>query len=250
MQQLSERRLGAFLLEVSNWRWDEFSLAEKDEEHYSTADAIVFSLVRACAMEKLEAIKLAINRLDGKLATPIQVVYPKVYFLFPNATEVEVSPVQNTPLLEEPESFEETAVTVAEDDPAILPTLGIRQTLDKMIGYPRSVPAKIVESARVIDQLIAKDEPLPSGEHIPMVKSVVAAHLLEMGKRRDIDALYEIFESIDGKLTETIHVLGDDMEIISYLKKAPVGAVKNEHGVYQIEAKQVMQSWQEKLEAA
>jgi hypothetical protein len=77
-------QLGDFLKDVSNWGWDEFVKAEKDNS-YTSNQAIIFGLIRSCAMQDLRAIKIAINRLDGKLKTPLKIEMPKIYYLYPNA---------------------------------------------------------------------------------------------------------------------------------------------------------------------
>lgn len=261
-------RLGHFLREVSNWRWDEFVRAERDKS-YSTNESIIFALVRSCTMRKLDAIKISLNRLDGKLATPVQMEYPKVYYLYPNAklnTNIvqeneqemyslalkDAKPGGSTKadgyklkeLVEgeviEPEPLPET---LEEND---LPSLSLRETLRKMAEYPRELPEAIVERADQTHLYVRGKGPLPDGE-IPMVKSVIAAHLLIMAQKRDIDALYEIFDQIDGKLVETIQVLGEDIYITSYLREAPPGATPNKDGILQIEASQAQEIWTEKL---
>lgn len=258
---LSERKLSEFLSEVANWRWDDFVRAEKDEANYSTADAIVFALIRACAMEKMEAIKLSINRLDGKLPTPVKVVYPKAYYLFPYAKSVELEAPKSpesasTPQLEAEvisDSPDTAELTISDNsikgEPVDneLPTLTFRQTLSRMVDYPRDVPKKIVQAAIATHRMIDGTGPVIEDRYIPLVKSVVAAHLIQMAKRRDIDALYEVFDSIDGKLTETLQVVGEDIYLTSYSTTAPFGAELNKDGVYQIEARETERRWVEKL---
>jgi hypothetical protein len=84
-------------------------------------------------------------------------------------------------------------------------------------------------------------------EEIPMVKSVVAAHLLHLAQQRNVDALNEVFDQIDGKLVETIQILGEDIFITTYSLTAPDGAYLNKDGVLQLEATQAQNMWAEKL---
>lgn len=255
-------RLSHFLRQVMNWTWDEFVLAERDAQH-STSNSLVFAVVRSCAMQNLHAIRIALNRLDGKLKTPVQLELPKVYFLYPHAQlpegESSVAPELTTgasaavvssppppPAVEgevlpspgkpEPES-EPGPVDVAE--------LSLRQVLSEMAELPRSVPKAIIKRALEVEQKLRAKEPLP--DDIPRVKSVVAAHLLQLGQRRNMDALYEIFDNIEGKLAETIQVLGSDIYITSYASTAPPGAVPNADGILQLEATDAQAVWAEKL---
>lgn len=252
-------KLGEFLHEASNWDWEEFVRAEKDPK-YTTNQSIVFALIRACAMQEMNAIKLAINRLDGKLKTPLRIEMPKVYFLYPNAQALTTGPQPTTglntphhpdptplPTLAEgeiipPEKIESTEVSEEEIN---LPSLSIRETLQKMADYPRELPQAIIDLALQTDQWVRGKASKP--DEIPRVKSVVAANLLILGQKRNMDAMYEIFDNIDGKLVETIQVLGEDIYITSYASDAPEGALPNKDGVLQLEATQTQEVWADKL---
>lgn len=237
----NKRKLAKFLEEVSDWRWDQYVKAELDLT-YSTSQSIVFSLVRACAMENLSAIKTALGRLDGKVATPIQILMPKVFYLYPNAEEA-------IPIIEIPDDSPQNLMLVdgREIDPAMTaPTKGFRETLDRMAEQPRHFPQTIIDSQEQVEKFIRSKGRAPL--KIPMVKSVVAAHILKMAQERNLDAINEVFDQMDGKLVETIKVVGEDMYIYQFGKIAPAGAIKNEDGVYQIEAKIVQDIWRQKLD--
>lgn len=255
---MASEKLGKFLRDVSNWGWDEFARGEKDKK-FTTNEAIIFSLIRACAMQQLAAIKIALNRLDGKLKTPVKIEMPKVFYLFPNATlpggpppapaltappdplvEQQAEAVVEGSIIEPPATTEQT--TEPQPD---LPSLSLRQTLSKMADFPRELPEAIAQAALQTEQWMRNEAPRP--EEIPLVKSVVAAHLLILAQTRNIDALTEVFDQIDGKLVETIQVLGEDIYITSYSSSAPEGAIPNKDGVLQIEAVEAQQIWASKL---
>ena len=242
MTKPNEARLGAFLREVSNWRWSEFVVAEKDLS-YTSNQAMIFALVRACAMQNLQAIRLSINRLDGKLATPLKIEYPKIYYLYPNAKTQK--PPEELGVVEPDRSLTEVDIAIIPDDESDLATLSIRQTVAKMADYPRELPQAVADQATQMEQHLKKEGPKPSED--PMVKSVVAAHLLLMAQNRSIDALGEVFDSIDGKLAETFQVLGEDLFITNYSYIAPDGAYLNDDGVMQIEALTSQDMWATKL---
>jgi hypothetical protein len=251
-----EYRLGDFLREVSNWDWETFCLAENDTK-YSSNQAMIFGLIRACAMEKLDAIKLALGRLDGKLKTPIRIEMPKVYFLYPNAKlpeggfsdkMIEIAHGRHDIFVDDATSSVEVIPPTPDIEPEEEPdiaTLTLRQTLTKMADHPRQVPEAIITYATATQQWLKGngEEPIEK----PMVKSVVAAHLLKLAQERNIDAMSEVFDQIDGKLVETIQVLGEDIYITDYSLTAPDGAYLNSDGVLQLEATQAQDVWTQKL---
>lgn len=247
---MSSEKMGSFLREVSNWTWEEFVRAEHDHE-YTSNNAMIFALVRACAMQKMEAIKMALNRIDGKLKTPIKIEAPKIFYLFPNAkpqpafAEVTDDPTTvNEVVTGEviPAAPEEE--TLKDND---LPSLSLRQTLVKLSDLPREFPEAIIEYAFQVEQWVKHGGSFP--DENPMVKSVVAAHLLILAANRDITALNEVFDQIDGKLAETIQIVGEDLFITSYSGTAPEGAYINKDGVLEIEAVQAQAMWAQKLGA-
>lgn len=250
-------RLGDFLREVANWDWEEFCRAEHNPQ-YTTNQAVIFALIRGCVMEKMEAIKLALNRIDGKLKTPVRIEMPKVFYRYPRAKPIgwdnpQVIPngensAQNISLLPAGENATITGKVVepvVEEPEPELATLSLRQTLGKMADHPREVPAAVIEFATLTQQWLAGHAEEPDEK--PLVKSVVAAHLLKLAQERNIDALSEVFDQIDGKLVETIQVLGEDIFITDYSLTAPDGAYLGADGVLQIEAVQAQDMWAQKL---
>lgn len=253
-------KLAEFLKEVSNWSWEEFARAEKDPE-YTTNQAVVFALIRSCAMQSLSAIKIALNRLDGKLKTPVEIEMPKVFYLYPCAAGSKTAADPASPALPDPVTdaqadrvIEGELIIPPEPDPKEdmdepgpkdLPSMGFRETLREMSDFPRTLPLAITELALQTEQWLRNQAPKP--QEIPRVKSVVAAHLLIMAQNRNIDALTEVFDQIDGKLTETIQILGEDIYITNYSAIAPPEATLNEDGILQVEATQAQNIWAQRL---
>ena len=262
MSEAHDAKLGSFLREISNWRWDDFIDAEQDP-NYSTNEAIIFSLIRSCAMEQLAAIKIALNRLDGKLKTPVKIEYPKIYFLYPNATplpanvnetpnaidlqKADVNKIEGTKVVHSNELEIIEAEEPAEPEVLDLATLSLRQTVSKMADYPRTLPEGVIRLATETDQWKKNNGPRP--DEIPAVKSVVAAHLLQLAQTRNIAAVNEVFDQIDGKLVETIQILGEDIFITRYSLTAPESAYLNADGVLQLEAAQAQDLWAQNLKA-
>lgn len=249
-------KLGGFLTEVSNWTWDQFCEAEKDKA-YTSNEAMIFGLVRACAMRKMDAIKMSLDRLDGKLKTPIQIEYPKIFYLFPNAKLTESTKPGVTIAINTAENSDRSSPLLVGDllpppppvegEVSDLPSMGLRETLTEMADYPRDLPEAIIQLAQEAEWAVRDSRPLP--DEIPKVKSVIAAHLLTLAQERNLDAIGSIFDQIDGKLAETIKLIGDDIYITSYAQIAPPGATTNADGVFQIEAIEAQNMWAAKLGA-
>lgn len=248
MAQHNEK-LGKFLGEAFNWAWSDFVKAERNKD-FTSNQAIVFALIRACAMQQLGAIKLSLNRLDGKIKTPVRIEYPKMYFLFPNdprSTGELQAPAEELALPEAP--TEALMVSTPDSEPEDTPDLtkmGLRETLSRMSDFSRALPEAIIAAAQQTEQWVGKRGLEP--KDIPKVKSVVAAHLLVMAQNRNLDALTEVFDQIDGRLVETFQILGADVYISNYSTKAPPGAVLNEQGILQLEATQAQDHWAAKLQ--
>lgn len=259
---VNKDKLGPFLREVSNWQWDEFVRAEHDSS-YTSNQAIIFGLVRSCAMQKVDAIRMSLNRLDGKLKTPLKIEYPKIFYLFPNAKENQKAPdkkalngsfgadvVDDTgEEVKEDLSVDSTDITTISppesEMPNDLPSLSLRETLIKMSDFPRDTPAFIIDTAQKTEWALRDHGEMP--DDIPMVKSVVAAHLLTLASKRNMDAITEVFDQIDGKLAEVVQIVGEDIYITSYAEIVPPGAYKNKDGVWEISALSSENIWAERL---
>lgn len=246
-------KLGNFLAEVIHWQWDEFCRAEKDHK-FTGLEAVVLALVRTCSEGKLGAIKLSIDRVDGKIETPIKVEYPKVWLVYPEAQSVALaSGTDPVPQLESgtnlPAILEAQPSDIPEEEPVTLATMSLRDTLHKMADAPRKTVPAILKTKKQIEEVLESD-PGATFQQSPLVKSVIAANLLHIAiDKNNFDAITEIFDQIDGKLVETIRFLGDDIFIPQYALEAPAGAVKNKEGIYMLEAKAIAEQWKNKFKS-
>lgn len=242
MSNSDRGKLGEFLREVINWDWYQFCLAERDDK-YTGYQSAVFSLVRICSEGKLNAIQGAIERADGKLATPVKFEYPKVYLLYPEATSVaqlaEGEPTPSTTALTLSEPAEQE-----EKEPINLATASLRETLNEMADQPKQV-IPLILNKKIEVEVAIKNNSLMAGK-APLVKSVIVANLLHLADK-SYDAIMEIFNQIDGKLVETIKILGEDIYITQYALIAPQGSIKNKDGIYQLEAPNIANQWAENL---
>jgi hypothetical protein len=207
---------------------------EKSEEHTS-AQAVVFAIVRACANGKLPAIKESLNRIDGRLQEQIEVQYPKFYITYPYATSthrIKSQPkVVSTEVANRIKSQEEPLVTGS-----------LRDTLNRMSDAPKNLVQAILDGAKDVetrDSYASEVDPLND----PLVKSVIVAGLMQMAHNGNLGAIFEVFDNLDGKLVDTIRILGEDVHMTSYDTIAPQGAKKNKDGVYQVEADNTTNKW-------
>lgn len=243
-------KLGGFLNEVINWDWREFVKNEKDPK-FSGFQASVLALVRTASEGKLGAIKMAIDRVDGKVETPVRVIYPKIYYRYPFATSVALPTGDDVALAltdPNPDPLPEPPEAEPEDEPAAV--LSLRATLKKMADAPRQVPLLIHQAKKKIEKEPEEADGEAIEDKAPMVKSVIAANLLMLAnEKQSFEAITEVFDQIDGKLVETIRILGDDIHLSQYSLIAPYGAEKNADGVYEMIEPQVTDVWKEKLGA-
>lgn len=244
--------------ELIELRWSEF--VEREESLDATNfDSIITAIGRAASKSNLRAIQAALDRLDGKVAIEVGFEYPKFYTLYPYATKTADDPdiieINESTDMEQLRGREFKGVIVNElvtgspadiDELAAIeeeiPTGSLRVMLEKMLNSPKSIVSDILAAAAKVD---AGD--FSSGD--PMVKSVIVAGLMKLVHEGRISAVFEVFDQIDGKVAEKIRVLGADVHQIRYDTIAPAGAVKNEDGIYQVEAENTTAVWTARLEA-
>lgn len=225
--------------------WSEFCEQEKqpDITNYQT---IIHTLVRACRKGNLRAIQSALNRIDGKVAQEIQIELPKFYTLYPYAEEQLPSPAlsatesERTSIIDLPAASpaDMDELTVAEDEQ---PTGSLRVSLEQLLNSPKELVDKILLTA---DRVEVGN--LTGGD--PMVKSVIVAGLMKLVHNGRFAAVEEVLDQIDGKVKDTIKLLGGDVYLTSYDTIAPSTAIRNQDGVYQTEATQITTLWGDKLD--
>jgi len=215
--------------ELIHMNWGDFVILEKDKSA-SVDDGVLCSLIRICAdTDDIAAIKLAFDRVDGLLTTPIEIRVPKFYTRYLKATEIE----PGTRALEASETVEKEKASTY--DPA---TAKLRATLVEM----RSMPQDVIRVVRLYKKHIEQGKP---SKHDPMVKSVIVANLLRNVRNGRYRAIELVFDQIDGKLTRTITLLGgEDVYVDDYMiTVAPANAIKDENGYYIAENKIMTTAW-------
>lgn len=243
--------------DIIELRWADFR-AMADDDTGTNFEAVLVAVVLACRKGTLRAIQTALDRLDGKIATEIDVEYPKFYYVYPNATktaddpsiidhdkpaqlpsgDVVVPGADNSVFVGAPADMDE--LHAMEED---LPTGSLRVVLEKMLESPKSV----------VTDILAVSERVDAGDFSagnPKVKSVIVAGLMKLVLEGKIGAVFEVFDQIDGKVAEKVKVLGNDVYLKQFGTIAPAGAVKNADGIYQIVADNTTDTWALKLEGS
>jgi hypothetical protein len=236
-------KLTPFFKETIEKRWSEFVKMETSED-YTSSEAVVFAIIRACVVGKLPAIKESLNRVDGKLAEQIEVIYPKFYIQYPHATAI-ASGGKFAKIGTDPETTNMLQTTegppFAPGEAPTLVTGSLRDTLTRMSEQPRNLVSAILAAAKDVEtrhSYQADSDPLTD----PLVKSVIVAGLLKLAHDGNLGAIFEVFDNIDGKLVDVIRILGEDVYLTSYDTIAPSGATKVD-GVYQMEADNTTSKW-------
>jgi len=243
----SNKPLTQHLRDILNIDWSQFCADELSTENSSVYD-VVLSLVRAVKNEKLSAIRLALDRLDGTIEKKVRVETPKFFVLYPYATGT----TGEAPLVEAGESSEtglEPVEANQELDPRVFSRdemlkMSLRETLSLMSGLPGDIPRATLLHADAQELFVKEHEPLPPGARDPMVKSVMAAAFLEAAKKSgDMRTIAELFDQIEGKVEKVLRLVGEDVYITSFDEVAPEGAYLNDDGVYQFENKAMTTMW-------
>lgn len=215
--------------EIIHMTWTDFVTLEHDKSA-SVDDGVLCSLVRICAdTDDIAASKLAFDRVDGLLETPMEIKVPKFYTRYVKAKEIEAG----QKAISAPESSKKDKAS--DYDPA---TAKLRETLREMRGMPQDV-------IRVVRGYKKRIDDGKESKHDPMVKSVIVANLLRNVHRGRFRAIELVFDQIDGKLTRTITLLGgDDVYVDDYTTLvAPAYATLDESGCYVAENKLMTAAW-------
>ena len=242
---VKKQTLTSFLRKMLDMRWSEFYTMEHKPGEYTSNEAVIFALIRACVNGKLPAIKESLDRLDGKVAMQIEVEYPKFYYRYPYAKAVEGG--ESAPHVDAEAPNEPTETLPERQEQEELSAGSLRATLERMADEPRSLVKVIIEAAAQVEVDLNANRPA-NKYNDPLVKSVMAAGLLNMAHKGNLGAIFEVLEQIEGKVADKIKVLGDDVYVNVYSEIAPHGAVKNADGIYQIEAQNTTNAWAAALE--
>lgn len=229
----------SFLADVFEWEFQHFVGELTDPTgDYSEYQLSLLYLVSAITSPKtsLKAITTSLERVDGKQPDKLEVIFPKFYTLYPNATSVAGG---------EPST---TSTPTPTPEPTPEPEIP-----DESVKGLRAEIQRLSEQKRgYVDQVILAAELIMAGKESinqPKVKTVAAAMLYRLS-RSSMLALDTLLEQVEGKVKDKVELLGGDVYLTSFAEVAPAGAIKNSNGIYQIENEQATTLWTERLDAS
>lgn len=222
-----------------NSRFNVFLEYEKNPNITSSGKVIV-TLIRSIFSHNSRNIRTALNRVDGVLPKQIDIQLPKVFCLYPNARlegHLQAKKPQDIVVVE----------PVPTQPSRNIPDMTVREATRELGKLPYSLIQGIIKDASDTAAWFAKKGSSPPPKHTPYLKSVIAAHFVEMAAAGIPDVVEDFFDSVDGRLSETIKI-GDDIYLTSYQVEAPEGAYLNQDGVVEIEATKVADMWGKALQ--
>lgn len=239
---------------IVEMRWSEFIAMAKSIDA-TNFDAILTAIVLACRKGDIRAVQTALDRLDGKIATEIDVEFPQFYTLYPLAEKTADDPsiisIPSGPMNDVAVKVHEDTVELPVGSPVDMEELGTTEE-DIAEGSLQAMLEALLNSPKdTVTEILAVSELVDNGDTRrgdPRVKSVIVAGLMRLVHEGKMSAVFEVLERIDGKVAEKIKILGGDVFLKNYSLIAPAGAVKNEDGIYQISADNTTSSWALKLE--
>lgn len=235
--------MNAFMTEIIHWTWTDM-LELKNNPDTAIIYNTVITLVRVCAEGKVSALKMMFDRIDGRVEQPINIIKPKIYLRYPNATNdeeleryLEVHEKENTP-----EGKRTRRAKHKRKQKLNIASLGLSETLQAMMRAPIDLPGQILKSRILVERMLERGE---TPEYSPYVKVVLCAALITNANFDDnYEALQMLFERIEGKIENTIKVIGEDMYIDQYDTEAPMGSVLVD-GQWCFEDKNITNQWVE-----
>lgn len=231
----------AFLKEIIHWTWTEMMTLQYDPRTLGI-HSTVMGIIKLCASGNMNSIKLLLNRLEGKVETPINIIKPKVYLRYPNATNIaELEAYAKEQASQSNDSdTKRKRQTNSQRKRLNVAEMGLGQTVKAMLTVPVDVPTQILKQKMLVEQDMENGH---KPDHSPYVKSVIAASIIHNANfDNNYDALQVLLERVEGKVEENIRIIGDDIFIDQYAETAPLGSVLI-NGQWCFESAQIADKW-------
>jgi len=228
--------MGATLGDMAEWRWQDFCIALEESHDYTEYEDTLFEIIRSITNPKtsLASIRRAIDRVDGKQPDNIKVEYPKFFMQYPNAKNINATKGKNA--IAASTAPPEVKVPAPE-----MATAGIRGAIRVISSKPKGTALEMLTFAKQI-----MDEPRGVYGYDLKVKGVIAAALIVLSKTKQ-GAMDELLDQLDGKVSVTYKLLGDDVYMTNYDEVAPAGGYLDADGVYTVESSNITDTWALKL---
>lgn len=183
-----------------------------DPDSLSNREYAIMEFFQACLGNSRRAIEHLMDRTDGPLATPVQIIYPKVYYKFPyiaqQSTESLPPEQKSSSQVEqksysEPEQKSSSPEEVPEDTS---PLSGLRDTIRRMSRETVRLRNDILEAYELNQAQLSM-----GGVISPDLRmgSVVAANFLRLSS--NVAGAMALFDQLDGKIATVYQALGGDM---------------------------------------
>lgn len=208
-----------------------------DPDSLTNKEFAIAEFFQACLGNNRRAIEHLMDRTDGPLATPVQIIYPKIYHKWPFAPPPKDLP-KELPKPDEQKSYSEPEPKL--DDS---PLKGLRQTIKKMSAETVKLRNDILEAYQL------NQEQLRIGGVISpdlRMGSVVAANFLRMSSSPQ--GAIALFDQLDGKIATVFKALGDDVYLLETSTTPPKEAIWSpEQNAYILEVPTATNQWVEGL---
>jgi len=185
--------------EIINMHYGDF-LIKRDGQTSSDWNLLA-SVVNLCNDGDMNGIKLAFDRIDGLLVTPVKFDVPKFYVRYQNATDrLELPPGEK---MEDPTLS--SAIMSKEQAQAELEQMGLRKVLDIMRKLDKTLPYSVKLEVEELEKQHKMGRNVAGMGQL--VKTIIVAGVLRMAQNGNPRAIGMVFDQIEGKLMHIIKLL-------------------------------------------
>lgn len=210
-----------------------------DPDKLSNKEHAVMGFFETCLGNSRKSIEHLMDRTDGPLATPVQIIYPKVYYKFPY---IPHDPERIDPSVEQ-KMYSEDDTTEDEEPEDLSPLSGLRDTIRRMSNETVELRNSILETYEM------NLHQLPLGATISpdlLMASVVAANFLRLSSSPA--GAMSLFDQLDGKIATVFQAMGGDMYLLDTSTTLPHNAYWDKtQNSYVLEAPNTTNQWTDAL---
>lgn len=215
--------MNTFLGTIIHWTWADLEAMKYDPDT-SSLYRVILGIINMCADGKVTAIRTVFDRIEGKVETPISIIKPKIYTRYPYAENGEELQAFLDHQAKAREANKGQTTRTKRKSNLNIQTASLSDVLKNMLLHSMDVPVKIIASKKATERAF-RDNDFSALKTAPYVKSVVAASLLTNANiANDESAINVILERIEGKVEQTVKIVGEDIFIDNYSAKAPLGS--------------------------
>ena len=212
-----------------------------DPESLTGREYSVMEFMQACLGKSRKAIEHLMDRTDGPLATPVEIIYPKVFYKYPYAVSQHTDslPAPDIDLTPEIITPKDTSEPYSNESPLT----SLRETIKRLSEETVKLRNDILDTYEINQHALSM-----GGAISPdlMMRSVVAANFLKLSSSPS--GAMSLFDQIDGKIATVFQALGGDVYLLDASTEAPANATwSKEHNCYVLEATNATNMWTDAL---